>query len=80
MNSTKENPILLLCDNHKSHISIEAIDYARENWIVYLTFPPHTSHKLQPLDVTVFGPFKAKLKVAFNDMAHKSSRKSFIDI
>ncbi|KAG5877813.1 hypothetical protein JTB14_013742 [Gonioctena quinquepunctata] len=26
-----------------------------------------TSHKLQPLDVSVFGSFKGKLKTAFND-------------
>lgn len=64
---SRENPILLLCDNHESHISIEAVDYCRANGIVYLSFPPHTSHKLQPLDVGVFGPFKSKLKVAFND-------------
>lgn len=66
-NSTKERPILLICDNHESHISVEAINYSRDNGIVYLSFPPHTSHKLQPLDVGVFGPFKAKLKIAFND-------------
>ena len=32
-----------------------------------LTFPPHCSHKLQPLDVSVFGPFKKALRTAFND-------------
>lgn len=64
---SKENPILLLCDNHESHVTIEAVNYARENGIVYLSFPPHTTHRLQPLDVGVFGPFKAKLKIAFND-------------
>lgn len=66
-NSSIENRILLICDNHESHVSIEAIDYCRANGIVYLSFPPHTSHKLQPLDVAVCGPFKAKLKIAFND-------------
>lgn len=64
---TEENPILLLVDNHESHVSIEAVDYARKNGIVYLSFPPHTTHRLQPLDVGVFGPFKAKLKTAFNN-------------
>lgn len=64
---TKDNPILLLCDNHESHISLEAINYAKENGIIYLSFPPHTSHRLQPLDVGVFGPFKSKLKIAFNN-------------
>ncbi|XP_044762023.1 uncharacterized protein LOC123319221 [Coccinella septempunctata] len=65
--SSKENPILLLCDNHESHISIEAINYCRDNGIVCLSFPPHTTHRLQPLDVGVFGPLKSKLKTAFND-------------
>ncbi|KAI8437006.1 hypothetical protein MSG28_010406 [Choristoneura fumiferana] len=64
---SKDNPILLLVDNHESHVTIEAVDYARDNGIVYLSFPPHTTHRLQPLDVGIFGPFKAKLKTAFND-------------
>ncbi|GBO46976.1 hypothetical protein AVEN_199426-1, partial [Araneus ventricosus] len=58
-----DNPILLLIDNHKSHISIEAITYAKENGIVLLSFPPHCSHRLQPLDVAVYGA----CKVSFND-------------
>ncbi|GFT43223.1 DDE-1 domain-containing protein [Trichonephila clavipes] len=45
-------------ENHKSHVSIEAIILAKEHGIVMLTFPPHTSHKLQPLDRGVFSPFK----------------------
>lgn len=64
---TKDNTILIICDNHESHISIEAVNYCRENGIIYLSLPPHTSHKLQPLDVCIFGPFKSKLKIAFND-------------
>ncbi|GBM77424.1 hypothetical protein AVEN_43368-1, partial [Araneus ventricosus] len=53
-----DNPILLLIDNHKSHISIEAITYAKENGIVLVPFPPHCSHRLQPLDVAVYCAFK----------------------
>lgn len=55
---SKEKKVLLLVDNHESHISLPAIDYARENGIIILTFPPHCSHKLQPLDVTVYSSFK----------------------
>lgn len=55
---TKENKALILLDNHETHITIEAINKARENGIVMFTIPPHTSHKLQPLDRGVFGPFK----------------------
>lgn len=64
---TIENPILLLIDNHVSHISIESISFAKENGIVVLSFPPHCSHRLQPLDVSVYNPFKSCLKVAMNN-------------
>lgn len=40
-------------DNHETHVSIQAITKAKENGIVLLTIPPHTSHKLQPLDMGV---------------------------
>ena len=54
----KENPVLLLLDNHSSHLSLDAIELERENGIVCLSFPPHTSHRLQPLDRGVYGPLK----------------------
>lgn len=53
-----QKPKLLIVDNHSSHISIEAVKLAKQNNLTMLTFPPHCSHKLQPLDVSVFGPFK----------------------
>lgn len=58
---SSEHPILLLLDNHVSHTSLEAIIYVKENGIVILSFPPHCSHRLQPLDVGVFGPFKISM-------------------
>lgn len=53
-----ESPILLIYDNHESHISIDVINFAKENGIVLLTLPPHCSNKLQPLDVAVYSAFK----------------------
>ena len=53
-----ENPVLLILDNHASHISLAAVEKSRTYGIVMLTIHPHTSHKLQPLDKGVFGPFK----------------------
>ena len=38
---------------------MKAVTIARENDIVSLTIPPHTSHRLQPLDRAVYGPFKS---------------------
>ncbi|XP_072377877.1 uncharacterized protein [Diabrotica undecimpunctata] len=50
---SKEHPKLMIIDNHESHLSITALDFAKENGIILLTLPPHCSHKLQPLDVAV---------------------------
>lgn len=47
---SKDHPILLILDKHKSHCSLKAIDFYRQNNIVALTLPPHCSHKMQPLD------------------------------
>jgi hypothetical protein len=56
--NTSGKPILLIWDGHGSHESLELIDLARANNIILLSLPPHTTHKLQPLDVGVFGPFQ----------------------
>lgn len=37
---------LLILDNHESHCSFEAVTMAKNNGIILLTLPPHTSHKL----------------------------------
>lgn len=56
---SEDNPILLLLDNHGSHCSLAAYEFCRKNFITMLSFPPHTSHRLQPLDLTVYGPLKS---------------------
>lgn len=53
-----EKPVLLILDNHYSHITLDAYDFCKNNGIIMLSIPPHTSHRLQPLDVTFFGPLK----------------------
>lgn len=63
---TKENPKLILLDNHESHLNVKALDYAKKSGIILLTFPPHCSHRLQPLDLSVFGPFKKYYNNACN--------------
>ena len=58
---TVKHPLLLILDNHESHRSLEAIEYCAANGIHLLTIPPHCSHRLQPLDVSIFSPFKRHL-------------------
>lgn len=53
----KLDPVLLLCDGHASHTkNLKAIELARDNGVIMLAFPSHTSAKLQPLDVAFLNP------------------------
>ena len=36
---SKENPVLLLLDNHDSHLAIDILDFAKENGVILLSFP-----------------------------------------
>lgn len=58
-------PLLLVMDNHESHLSIDLLDMARDNQVELYCLPPHTTHILQPLDVCLFRP----LKKAVSDLA-----------
>ncbi|XP_022195280.2 uncharacterized protein LOC111052802 [Nilaparvata lugens] len=64
---TIESPVILLLDNHESHVSVRAITLAKKVGVHMVTFYPHTSHKMQPLDCTVFGPFKTYYHKAITD-------------
>ena len=66
----QEYRVLLIMDNHDSHISVEVINFAKDNGVVLLTFPPQCSHRMQPLDRTVYGPFKH----FYNDAANALKR------
>jgi len=56
--SSIDHPVLLLLDNHESHLSVDGIQFAKDNGIHLLSFPPHCSHRLQPLDCTVYFSLK----------------------
>ena len=75
--SSKENPTVLIMDNHASHISIEAIDLAKNNGVTIITLPPHCSNKLQPLDVTCFAPFKKFYAAAIDNWMKTNPGKTF---
>lgn len=73
---SKERKVLLLLDNHKSHLGIETLNFVKENGIVMLSFPPHCSHKLQPLDRSVFGPFKKYASTSQDSLMRNNLGKS----
>ena len=67
---------ILFVDGHASHISLDVIDLARENDIVLFCLPPHTTHALQPLDVSVFKSLKSHFSKAVQAVSF--AKKDFI--
>ena len=61
-NCSLDNKVLVIIDNARVHKSCSAIEYCKANGIVVLTLPPHTTDKMQPLDVSIYGPFKTALR------------------
>ncbi|XP_063218965.1 uncharacterized protein LOC134529129 [Bacillus rossius redtenbacheri] len=56
---TEQRPVLLILDGHYSHVrNPDVIDLARQNHVTIISLPPHSTHKLQPLDKTFMGPLK----------------------
>jgi len=60
-------PRLLILDGHRSHINFEFCQYAIDNNIELLCFPSHTTHLLQPLDVSLFRPLQKYYGKAADD-------------
>ena len=71
-----DKKVLLILDNHESHISLKAVTMARENGIVLLTIQPHTSHRLQPFNKVVYGPFKSYYNRAIDCWMRNNPKKT----
>ena len=79
---TVQEPILIILNNHHSRGSLSVVQKAKDSGIELLTMPPHTLHKLQPLDVSVFGSFKVFYSNAIDDWlrSHSGKMVSIYDI
>ena len=55
---TKGTHRLLVFDGHGSHCTQQFLKICETNKIIPFSLPPHSSHLLQPLDVSVFQPYK----------------------
>ena len=71
-----QQPLLLLMDGHKSHMSLDLVDLCRENNVILFCLPPHMTHALQPLDVSVFKSLKDNYSKSVHSIAF--ARKNFI--
>jgi hypothetical protein len=48
-------PVLLFLDGHQCHFTVKVIEAAKQNNVIILCLPPHTTHVFQPLDLVTFG-------------------------
>jgi hypothetical protein len=49
---------ILFLDGHSCHLSVQALEYAMANEIELVCLPPHSSHRLQPMDTHFNAPLK----------------------
>lgn len=62
-----DDPVLLLLDGHSTHTkNLPLIEKARQSRVIILSFPPHCTHRLQPLDVSFMGPLSTFYAQAVN--------------
>ncbi|KAK9711228.1 DDE superfamily endonuclease [Popillia japonica] len=55
----EDDPAVLILDGHFSYTrNLDVIKKARETNVATVCLPPHSTHKLQPLDLTFMAPFK----------------------
>ena len=60
-------------DGHSSYVTANVISFCLQNGIDLLIMPPHCSHMLQPLDVSVFAPLKRALSKETDKVARLDS-------
>ena len=81
----KTRPLLVVYDGHASHMSLQVIQLARSQRVSIIKLPPHTTDKLQPLDVCCFRSLKSgwdKKLAQWNRLhgARAVSKSEFVDL
>jgi hypothetical protein len=56
VNKAERDWRLLVLDGYGSHCTLSFLEWCRSNRILVAVFAPHPTHRLQPLDVSLFGP------------------------
>ena len=77
---------LLYIDGHGSHLNMNFIKWCDNNRIILAIYPPHSTHRLQPLDVSIFSPlskaysFQLTQHMANCQGLSKVSKKDFLSL
>jgi len=83
-NRTKGAYRLLIFNGHGSHKTLEFTQYCINRKILLACFPSHLTHKMQPLDVVIFQPFKhwygKAVNQAYRTGAFKINKMEFLHL
>lgn len=63
---------LLILDGHGSHINMAFLEWCHSHKVIVIAFPPHTTHCLQPLDVSLFSPLATRYSQHLDRYIHSS--------
>jgi hypothetical protein len=54
-----DDPVLLIADGHYSHTkNLDVVDKTREPSVAIVNLPPHSKHKMKPLDFGLMKPLE----------------------
>jgi hypothetical protein len=70
---------LLIVDGYSSYINMAFIDKCDQLGILVLILPPHSTHRLQPLDVGCFGPLAHEYGEGLHELMFKSLGHSYMN-
>lgn len=60
--------VLLIYDAYRSHMHFQALKVLDEGGVIAFALPAHTSGTMQPLDVSVFAPWKSHIDKVLSSM------------
>ena len=63
---------LLIVDGHSSHLNMAFINKCDELRIILAILPPHSTQRLQPLDVSLFQPLSTAYSLGIQKIMHDS--------
>ena len=63
---------LLIVDGHSSHVNMAFLDKCDQLRIIVLILLPHSTHRLQALDVSLFQPLATAYSYEINKILHES--------
>ena len=69
---------LLFVDGHGSHLNMKFLEWCEQHKILLAVYPPHSTHRLQPLDVGVFAPLASYYSQALDESVRKSEGRTAI--